>query len=416
VKAGIAEKMAFENPHIDHSAHGATFYDMFAAVELGATLIGHGLSLADAAALAAIASEVSQAHGGPSEPHDFQTGHPCEIPVLAAAGWHAADAPAGDHPISLPGIARDQSSVQVLHWPHGQCDPQNEIRSLALQEGMVLFPPWENGGITDMHKVQESIVPVKPQQKPPVMPNGWYEGATGSTSIWGESFRLRPSFLVSDTFDNRRTFLIVMGRTWHYGEVMDYETHVACLVYSFPFFQGGKWMYEWDKVKCYRNMAEILAKSLKVYLEQHPPGPHSIAARRFRTEAAKRAIELSVRTCSSVAGYQQYEAQWSFKGGEQLWVYAEVQNVKKVGGRVDLAFEFKILNDSDTELMTGFYPQSASWKSSAWFASYRFALPQDLAAGLYYARVDFRDNISGETRSVSTSFQIIAASLSGLED
>lgn len=217
--------MAFDGSHGDYFGHGQPFHDMFAAAEVAATLTGHGLSVADAATLAAIASEVAQSHDGP-EPHGFQTDYAQTAPAHAASGWHAGEdgfRASLDQQFSPRGIARDATRVEVLHWPHGCCDPQAQIRWLAEEAGMVLFRPWENGGIAEVDKTEKCIFPLaqrlKPAQttrgwspgKPAVMPHGWYENATGWTHVWGECFRSQPPFFGSDNFEKRRTFLIVVG-------------------------------------------------------------------------------------------------------------------------------------------------------------------------------------------------------------
>ncbi len=261
-------------------------------------MTGHSLSIADAAAFAAIASEVAQTHGGPAAFHSYQTGYVNEVPALVGSGWPAPEegplpSESVGRQLSLPGIARDATKVQVLHWPHGHCDPKEQIRRVAERAKMALFPPWENGGAADINHREDRIVPLERRRSvPAAMPNGWYPSGTGWTRTWRECLRIRPSSLPPkiakffpflgppDDFENRRTFLIVAGSTWYYDQTADYETRVAFSVYSLPFAEGGEWTYRWDQIKLYRDRAERLARGLKDYLQEHPASPASIERRR----------------------------------------------------------------------------------------------------------------------------------------
>jgi hypothetical protein len=287
--------------HGGHSGHGPSFSDLFVGLELASGLTGHSISIADAAALAAIASEVAQTHSGPSEPHGFETGYAHEVPALAHSGWHAGETglSAGvsvGREVSLPGVARDANKIEVLEWPHSACDAKNQIELLARQAGMVVFPVWEVNiaGLIEFDHTEGRILPLEQRHNvPAVMPNGWHPGWTGSTRRWCEFFRIRPSWLPAklavlfpffgppNNFEHRRTFLIVIGSSWHYDQPADYETRVAFMVYSLKFVEGSQWTYDWNQIRQYRDRAEILAKGLKKYLKQHPPMSDSIERRRI---------------------------------------------------------------------------------------------------------------------------------------
>lgn len=293
--SGKAQVEYDSGSHGGGGGHGLSFGDLFVGLEVAAGLTGHSLSIADAAAIAAIASEVAQSHGGPAELHGYETGYLHEVPALAGAGWHApeheslANGCLGRQ-LSLPGIARDATSVEVLSWPHGEITPgltgpKEQIRRLAKQTKMVSFasPDINIAGVVEIDRTVDCILPMGPSRDPDkqqCLPNGWYRGATGATHVWREFFRLPPFFGVKDSFEKRRTFLVVTGATWYYDQTADYETRVAFSVYSLPFAELNSWTYDWDQIKGYRDLAERLSRRLKDYLHEYPASAAAIEQRR----------------------------------------------------------------------------------------------------------------------------------------
>ncbi len=271
------------------SEHGSSFADLFAGVEVAAGLTGHGLSLADAATLA-IAIDVAQAHGGPAELHGHETGYWHDVPALAGSGW-AAPEPAYVQPrgrlVTLPGVARDATSVEVLVWPHGDCgnSVRGHVQQLAQRAGLAPFRFYEHNvtGLHDIETMKQGILPLGPEERSDArrgLPSGWYRDARGTTYLWRECFRRRPGLFQRDDFERRRTFLVVTGTTWAYRETGDYETRAAFSVFSSPLVLNRRWTYRYEQIKEYRGLAERLATGLKGVLAKYPASSESIERRR----------------------------------------------------------------------------------------------------------------------------------------
>ncbi len=271
------------------SGHGASFADLFAGVELAGSLSGHGPSLADAAALA-IAIDVAQAHGGPAELHGHETGYWHDVPALGGSGWSAPEPSYVEHPgrlLTLPGMARDATSVEVLVWPHGDCENSVRwhVRELTRRVGLVPLRFHEHNvtGLQDIDMTKAGILPVGPEGRSEArqgLPSGWYRNARGTTCLWRECFRKRPGLFQRDDFECRRTFLVVTGTTWAYRETADYETRVAFSMFSSPLVLNRRWTYRYEQIKEYRGLAERLANGLKGLLAKYPASPESIEQRR----------------------------------------------------------------------------------------------------------------------------------------
>lgn len=105
-------------------------------------------------------------------------------------------------------------------------------------------------------------------------PNGWYPGATGSTSLIREYWQVgkRKRLFGQPEFDNQAgTYLEVSVITWRYIESGDFETKLEVRVISAPEWseREGKWGYRGKPfeihqrvaIKAYTAMMEVLIKT-----------------------------------------------------------------------------------------------------------------------------------------------------------
>ena len=290
----------------DGGGHGhgvPSFQDIFLGLEAAATFTGHSLSLADAAA-ASIFIEAALDHGGGFEFSDFPTGYTQDVPALQGAGLQGPDGPAyGDsgRELNLPGIARSAARVETLYWPHGRCEPRQQIPHLAARAGLERYRPIYHPTWAETVQTEPRILSGLPFGAPDErrkLPNGWYQGARGVTHYWREFYRVQGGrgllFRRPDSYEAHRTFLIVTGAMWHYHHIPeywlndDYETRVAFSIYSQPSWNGAAWTYNAEQVRRHRRAAERLAKLLHDYLGAHPPSSNSVGYRRAMNPALTR--------------------------------------------------------------------------------------------------------------------------------
>lgn len=296
------------------SGHGfghrgvSSFHDIFTGIELAATLTGHSVSLADAAAASLIIG-VALDHGSGFEFSSLPTGYAQD--VFQGPGPRGPDGPTAyvvdpGRELNLPGIARSATTVEVLYWPHGRCEPRREIQQLAASVGLERYsrpahhPLWE-----ETLKTRPRILtgfPLGTPEERHKLPNGWYRDekgtpVTGTTHSWLEFYRIRPTpssvrelqrafYVFTAPEDVHRTFLVVTGATWHYHHKEpywlcdDYETRVVFSIYSGILGDGAGYTYRWDQIRQHRQAACHLAKLLHDYLKAHPPSPSSVQFRR----------------------------------------------------------------------------------------------------------------------------------------
>jgi hypothetical protein len=197
-------------------------------------------------------------------------------------------------PVNLPGIARNPKAnprtIWALYWPHGQCDPRNEVRRVAATldlgryrygndgyvdvdaklKGIRLIPSqWPRGSgrgqfwgqhaelVSDSGEYWDYSLPLGVEEikrynalRANRRPNGWYPRARGSTHFWGEYYAKG----LPHRYDNqwpcspenetpRRAFLMVVCATWCYEmtwksrPTRDFETLIAFSVFcnAYPY-------------------------------------------------------------------------------------------------------------------------------------------------------------------------------------
>lgn len=285
--------------------HGVpSFHDIFLGIEVGATLTGHGssLSLADAAG-AALFIDAFLDHGAGYQ-FSFPTGYAQDVPALQGTG---PDGPTAwddsGRELNLPGIAQKAGTIEVLYWPHGEADPAPEfaIAGLAAMEGLERFDPslwhpsWSEISRSDARIL--SGAPVATPEERHKLPNGWYQGARGSTSFWRQFYRVRPQVsgvrrafekafnVMQERPTDDHTFLFVVGAMWHYVHPIagceDYETRVAFHVYSPQVYVPGVgYAYRRTSLERHWRAAQRFAQGLHNYLAAHPPSSSSVQFRR----------------------------------------------------------------------------------------------------------------------------------------
>ena len=272
------------------------FSDVFLAIELATTATGHSISLADAAAASMFIGTALEMGGG-FQSWSFPTGGLHDVPALQVPGFAAPDGPTpytgSPRDLNLPGIARSATTVEMLYWPHSHCEPRNELSQRASAAGLEHYRPIYHSDWNDVVKTEPRILsgfPVGTAKENRELPNGWYRGVRGTTHYWREFYRLRPKrgFFTQkpETYKEHRTFLVVIGATWHYHHASpswlndDYETRVAFCVYSQPSGDGAGYSYDIDQIQKHRQAAERVAQQLHDYLAAHPPSSASAQFRR----------------------------------------------------------------------------------------------------------------------------------------
>lgn len=214
----------------------------------------------------------------------FRSGHLHSMPMFHGRAGNT-DSHDMQRMINIPGIARDDTTVEVLYWPHRKCDPKNKVREMAKCMGLTRIKPYANN-MSERDETKTSILSNTPfgnatDRKNP--PNGWYRNVTGKTHLWQEFYQFQPcklpwplnSIFGRPRFETWRTFLIVFGATWEFAETGDFETRVAFTVFSLA--EGDS--FRWDQIRSHRVAAEKLSGALFKYMEAHPATAESIAAR-----------------------------------------------------------------------------------------------------------------------------------------
>ncbi len=219
-----------------------------------------------------------------------------------AHGQHVVDGPTPLGGVNISGIATDDQRVQVLVWPHGQCDPRAEFRAIAERLGLIRLVGHPLN-IPSRYEKAKTLLNSMPWFGPNVTadkPNGYYPGACGETEVWTEPWQIakQPAWWAiweSPGPDpaNFHTCLVVLGATWHYRKPDDYETKLLLSVYSTPYVEGGVWVPHRAHIQAHRAKAEQIGRELVQALQQHPV---SDAAKQFRAQRAQAGGQASTGT------------------------------------------------------------------------------------------------------------------------
>jgi hypothetical protein len=117
----------------------------------------------------------------------------------------------------------------------------------------------------------------------------------------------------------------------------------------------------------------------------------------------------TLTTCAPVKmRHQQLVPKSQFVSGDRLCVAAEAINVRQAG-KIDVVFDYKILSPNGTQLLTYTERYRGSVTSGddvrrAWVSNPL----SNVVPGLYTARVDVRNGLTGGVGSKSITFEIVA--------
>jgi hypothetical protein len=282
---------------MNDTGHGVpSFSDLFLGIELAGTFTGHDVTLADAAA-ASLFIGAALGGGMSFEPSSLPSGNVQDVPALQSSGHADGGYSTFNDPgrlLDLPGIARGRTSVHVLYWPHGMCEPRAEIARSAARWGLERYDPRYQHALKPFsHNEPRLLAGFVPggSDETGTLPSGWYRGAAGTTHLWRDCFRLRRKTAIFSqkpaTYDqDHRTFLVAMGATWHYHHTPkfwyygDYETRVKFGIYSQPFGGPGGYQYDEDSIRALRHAAERIANDIHDYLAANPPPAGAVEFRR----------------------------------------------------------------------------------------------------------------------------------------
>ncbi len=241
-----------------------------------------------------IALQAARQIGEVDELAPYKTGFLWQHPVFDGI---ARPAETEDHGrcFNLPGIARNNTTVEVLAWPHAECKPMEETRRIMANAGLTRLDLRQSSQLADIEKRDRTAVlsnqPFGDPKNISNRPNGWFRGVEGETHLWREFYQVKECARVGwwgstpTDRDCYGTFLCVFGVTYKYGRCEDYETRVAFAVWSVPYSRQGQWTYKWEQIKAHREVAENAAKSMSWFFKRFPGLTASVNQRkRIRLE------------------------------------------------------------------------------------------------------------------------------------
>lgn len=172
---------------------------------------------------------------------------------LSSADYSVGDSEDGNPLGCRTQVSLEQPAKLAVHVVgHGEFDVCDQLHEIATSQSLVRIP-WIRVGGRDIDQVHGKLLPLStwdnqvPKGK---MSAGWYEGATGSTTVfrryycvgvWGNFFLPILSKLVYDR--ETRVFIEVTGITWRFEETGDYETHLILKVHFLPEYElsSNRW-------------------------------------------------------------------------------------------------------------------------------------------------------------------------------
>jgi len=180
-----------------------------------------------------------------------------------------------------------RTNFGILVVGFGYCDWETMARSILVKSGLVecfnLQPP---NPLVAPPRHYDWLLPINfknPLVKvpDPVMPKGYYQGATGSTTVWRTNWEIGERSALGAMFGYEatrrvgvRTYLEVEVTLWYFAEAGDYEIRIVVRVI------GGKERGElMDHLRAARGFCQTMLKAL----QKTPP---SSDARKWREQAA----------------------------------------------------------------------------------------------------------------------------------
>lgn len=238
-----------------------------------------------------VALEAARSVGGVNELSNYKTGYLFEHPTFTTFGVPAEGSDPGRR-VNLPGIARNTTIIELLVWPHGQCNPKEKLREVLARLGLSRLDLRMAFSLPDIEKPAErriySANPFAAVDDGLNPPNGWFRPPTGDrpvgiTSLWREFYQVKGCF--ASLFNPKDkdlygTFIAVFGCTWFFEKSGDYETRIAFAVYSAPYVPQQHQTWKWNIIRDHRIVAEKAAKEMVSFISGFPAKAESIETRR----------------------------------------------------------------------------------------------------------------------------------------
>jgi hypothetical protein len=247
----------------------SSFTASFLGANLVAQLSGLHLSQADAATIGMFVSAFG--HSGGPQLHSAPSVPGAGVASPQGAPSHQADGG------SFQGYTAHMRTVAEVWWPHAACpqSPTWKLRQLADAAGLESYRPWELS--PHIRPFDQTELQLLPGARFGMPDESHCRDRRGKTDVWCECYRIRrwrfPFSRAAESYEYRRTFLLVSSATWHYyGKPRYCETGVAFVVFSAPFVNStGRWTYRYDQIDRYRQVTTPLAQQFDLYLQAYPP-------------------------------------------------------------------------------------------------------------------------------------------------
>jgi serine/threonine protein kinase len=110
-------------------------------------------------------------------------------------------------------------------------------------------------------------------------------------------------------------------------------------------------------------------------------------------------------TASAVTAWRNYSPKNQFRPGERVCVYAEAFNVSN-GQKIDLVYDFMVSAPNNVQLWARNSRHSRNTRGPSFAAWDCFALPENALPGSYTATVQIRNNLTGQSGTLSTTFSV----------
>lgn len=254
---------------------------------------GHigGLATLEALFVANVGAANSHSHGGHMEyhggtGHGGSTGHAPHIEALS---------PQGNLTINVP--TRDAKGEAIRGYichvsRHGEIDTMSKVHAIATRYQLIRIdgkrPGFDSSNrffpvILDYEawRHAQEIADSRPYDAAThgqrAKPNGWYPGATGSTSLVREYWQIgkRKSTFGKLEFDETAsTYLEVSVITWNFAEAGDFETKLEVRVISAPEWSpaDNAWGYRSKPFEAHQRVAIAVYTKMMEQLVATKPG------------------------------------------------------------------------------------------------------------------------------------------------
>lgn len=196
----------------------------------------------------------------------------------------------GSRLVRMPGVFVGKDMVQILHWPHSEIQLESFV-NLQLKRA----------GLVDIGHVQPDLTPKSTIDTTisntsefdgnavDAMPSLWHADISGTTLSWSAYWQLPESatrqLLEVKNDMARRTYLLVVGKTWRYSAYRDCETRIAFKVVTHAVYHWVEWMKDDSLVKRYRNIALAVARNVEKMLTMAKPEQFSCTMRDIATRS-----------------------------------------------------------------------------------------------------------------------------------